>query len=565
MADLVLHGLETVENTNGPRPVETIDTGVIGLVGTAPDANPELWPLDTVVPIYGSNGPVEGLGSIGTLPDAIEGIFDQASRVSQTICVVRVAEGATLNETMQNIIGSSTSLTGMHALRSAPTDHGLTPKLLAAPGHTSQRPTDAVATIAVSNGGSGYDEVPDVAIAGGGGQGAAAVATITKGVTIVIDEGGADYTSAPTVVIGPPAAGGVQATATATVSTGAVTAITVTNPGSGYTSAPSVSFTGGGGSGAEATASLSGRVSGIVITNHGFGYDSAPTVTIDAPASGTTAAATATLGTAANPVTMELLTLANTFRAGVIKDGTATTTSAALADRLDYDTDRLLIVEPMVKVFKGAEVVPEPGSARVAGLQAKVDYTEGFWVSPSNHVVAGIIGISRPIGHSISDPSAESQLLNRNGVACFVRATSGGFKLWGNRVPTSDTLRVFWSVRRAHDTIIDSIERASEPFIDKPFSLQNLVDIAETVNSALRRWQALGATLGGKVWLDPSLNTKETWANGHLYVSYDAEAPAPIEHITFMFNRNTGYYEELASNAIREIARLAGTALPPAA
>jgi phage tail sheath protein FI len=179
-------------------------------------------------------------------------------------------------------------------------------------------------------------------------------------------------------------------------------------------------------------------------------------------------------------------------------------------------------------------------------------------------VVQGIIGISRPIGHSISDPSAESQLLNRNEVAAFVRSPSGGFKLWGNRVPSSDSLKAFWSVRRAHDTIIDSIERASEPFIDKPFGLQVLVDIAETVNSALRRWQARGATLGGRVWLDATLNTATTWASGQLYVSYDAEAPAPIEHITFLFNRNTGYYEVLAQNAIREIARIAGTAVSAA-
>lgn len=561
MVDLVLHGLETIENYNGPRPVETIDTGIILLLGTAPDANPELWPLNKATPIYGADGAVEGLGTIGTLPDAIEGIFDQAGRVSQTILVVRVAQGASINETMQNVIGSSTALTGMYAAIVAQSEYGLTAKLFCAPGFTAQRPTDAVKSVAVNNAGSDYAAVPEVTISGGGGFGAKAVATISNGVKIAVDHGGTGYTTAPTVEIGPPAAGGIQATATATVVGGVVTGITVTNPGVGYTHPPAVTFSGAG-SGAEATAVLSGRVTGVILTNHGFGYASAPTIAVAAPeAGGVQATATSTIGTAANPVTMEFLSLAARFRAGVIKDGTATNTLDALADRLDYDTDRLLIVEPMAKVFRSAQVVPEPASARVAGLQARVDYTEGFWVSPSNHVIEGIVGTSRPIGHSISDPSAESQHLNRSAIACIVRSPSGGFKLWGNRVPCSDSLRQFWSVRRSHDTIIDSIERASEPFIDKPFSLQNLIDIAETVNGALRRWKGLGATLGGKVWLDAKLNTKETWAAGHLYISYDAEGPAPIEHITFMFNRNTGYYEELASAAIREIARLSGTAL----
>lgn len=491
--DIYLHGVETIERNNGPRPVETIDTGVIGLVGTAPDANATLWPLNTPIPIYGSNGAVQGLGSAGTLADAIDGIFDQAGRVSQSIVVVRVEQGANINATLSNVIGNSLSRTGMHALRNAPELLGLKPKLLCAPGFTSQRPTDGIATVAVTDGGTGYTAAPSV--------------TITRAAT--------DTT-------------GFGATAVAVIdsATGKVTEVVITNPGAGYSAAPTVSFADGGAT-AQATA-------------------------------------TATVGTVANPVTMELLALAAKFRACVIKDGPAISTPAAIADVGDYDSDRLLIVEPMAKIFKGGAVVPQPASARVAGLQARVDYSEGFWFSPSNHVIEGIVGASRSIEHSISDPSAESQLLNRNAVACIVRAPSGGYKLWGSRVPTADTLKQFWSVRRAHDTIIDSIELAAEAFIDKPFGLQVLVDIAETVNSALRRWQGMGASLGGRVWLDPTLNNKETWAAGHLYISYDNESPAPIEHITFVFNRNTGYYETLAQNAVREIARLAGTVLPSA-
>ncbi|TAA54640.1 phage tail sheath subtilisin-like domain-containing protein [Shinella sp. JR1-6] len=486
--DIYLHGLETIEKTDGPRPVETIDTGIIALIGTAPDANETLVPTDKSIPIHGINGLPAGLGETGTLPDALAAIFDQAGKVSQTVLLVRVEEGANIWETMSNIIGNATMRTGLHAFRNAPNDHGLTPKLMIAPGFTSQRPTDGVASIEVgAGGGAGYTEAPVVAITGGGGTGATAIAVINS-------------------------------------ETGKVTAIIVTNPGVGYTTAPTVTLTGGG----------------------------APT---------TPATATATVGTVANPVTMAMLALADMFRAGVIKDSLATTTSAAISDRGDFDTDRLLIVEPMVKVFKNGTPVSQPASARVAGLQARVDYEKGFWHSPSNKVLKGVIGTSRSIEHSFRDPSAESQLLNRNAVACVVRAKSGGFKLWGSRVPSSDGLKKFWSVRRAHDTIIDSVEIACEPFVDEPFGLQPLVDIAETVNAGLRRWTGLGATLGGRVWLDPALNTKETWVNGHLYVSYDGEGPAPIEHITFVFNRNTGYYDTLSANAVREIARMAGTTL----
>jgi hypothetical protein len=74
--------------------------------------------------------------------------------------------------------------------------------------------------------------------------------------SVAVDAGGTGYTTPPTVTLSAPPAGGTQATATATVASGAVTAITLTNPGSGYLSAPTVSFSGGGGTGATATASI---------------------------------------------------------------------------------------------------------------------------------------------------------------------------------------------------------------------------------------------------------------------------------------------------------------------
>lgn len=77
--------------------------------------------------------------------------------------------------------------------------------------------------------------------------------------SITVTNEGSGYTSVPTVTIGTPTAGyGTTATAIATVGAGnKVTAITVTHAGSGYITAPSVTITGGGGSNAAATANIS--------------------------------------------------------------------------------------------------------------------------------------------------------------------------------------------------------------------------------------------------------------------------------------------------------------------
>lgn len=81
--------------------------------------------------------------------------------------------------------------------------------------------------------------------------------------SVTITNGGSGYTSAPTVTFTPPAiAGGTAATGTTIVVNGVVTGIAITNPGNGYSTAPLVSFTGGGGLGAAATATL-----GSALTN----------------------------------------------------------------------------------------------------------------------------------------------------------------------------------------------------------------------------------------------------------------------------------------------------------
>ena len=84
-------------------------------------------------------------------------------------------------------------------------------------------------------------------------------------------------------------------------------------------------------------------------------------------------------------------------------------------------------------------------------------------------------------------------------------------------------------------------------------TLQSADAIEEDIDNDVNYFLVL---LGGKVWIDPGKNTAETWVQGWLTVDYDAEGPAPMQRLTFQFNRNTGYYDELAANAASAIARL---------
>jgi len=74
---------------------------------------------------------------------------------------------------------------------------------------------------------------------------------------------------------------GMGGQVTATITTGSVTALSITTPGTGYTTAPNIVISGGGGSGATATCAVTaGAITSVTLTSGGSGYTSAPTVSV---------------------------------------------------------------------------------------------------------------------------------------------------------------------------------------------------------------------------------------------------------------------------------------------
>jgi uncharacterized protein len=251
-----------------------------------------------------------------------------------------------------------------------------------------------------------------------------------------------------------------------------------------------------------------------------------------------------------NPVVSALLSVATRLRAVVIKDGPNTTEAAAILDAALYGSDRLYIVDPAVRVFDQttASNLTRPASAFVAGLLSKRDRERGFWWSPSNQEVRGITGTARPVGFAMSEPATEANRLNEAKIATIIR--QNGFRLWGNRSTATDPLWAFLSVRRTADMIYESIEAAHLWAMDRPFSAQLLLDIRDSVQAYLDTLKTRGAILGGRVWLDPELNTEATLKQGKLFLDFDIEPPAPLERLTFRAHRNGVYYEELVATVI---------------
>lgn len=398
-----LHGVEVIEIDSGPRPIRTISTGVIGIVGTAPGADPDAFPLNTPVLIAGSRREAAALDVTvdstggGTLPGALDGIFDQAGAV--VICV-RVDEGVDEAETMANIIGgvnaTNGQLEGVHALVGAESVVGHAPRILCAPGWTHQRPED---------------------------------------------EG---------------------------------------NPGTYF----------------------------------------------------------------ANPVVAELEGIADRIAAVIIADGPNTTDAAAQLYAGDWGTSsRIYVIDPWVKVLNSAgDIVDEPASARVAGVIARTDNDDGFWVSPSNKGIFGIIGTSRPVDFKLGDISSRANLLNENDVATIIR--QDGYRLWGNRVPTADPKWQFLCVRRTADVLNESIQRSHMWAVDRGITKTYLEDVVEGVNGFIANLVAQGAILGGECWSDPDLNNAASIQNGQVWFNFDFTPVYPAERVTFRSHLVNDYISE---------------------
>jgi phage tail sheath protein FI len=215
MTTTFLHGVEVLQIDTGARPIQTVRSSVIGIVGTAPDADATAFPLNTPV-LVTRRSEMVGLGEAGTLQPALDLIYDQAGAV---VVVIRVAqestEAATIDKVVGGINGTTGAYEGVHAFLAAENAVGFSPRILIAPGFTHQRTSDGILSIAVQTQGAGYITAPPVTAPGGAvvravlGTGANA----GKVVSFVIEDPGKNVGPNPTITIGAPPAGGVQAVA----------------------------------------------------------------------------------------------------------------------------------------------------------------------------------------------------------------------------------------------------------------------------------------------------------------------------------------------------------------
>ncbi len=467
-------GLSIQQIDNEPRPAIYSDMSIVGLVGLAEAANTDEFPINVPKQFYSDDeAALKKLGP-GTLYDAVTAINEQLGefQAAATIVAVRVAQGETTPKTIANLRGDVNAGTGMWALQDAAAELGLTPRLICVPGFTSQA-NNGITAVTVGAQGSGFTSAPSVSFTGGG--------------------------SDPDKVL--PTGIAVLGTG---VDAGKVVAVTVTSPGANLTAAPTVAFTGGGGTGATATT---------------------------------------TLDNVSNAIVASLPSLLDSLFAVAVVDGPSSTQTAAVNWRESISSKRIIPVDPAYKVLDAnGNIVLKPKSPYVIGIGVRRDHEKGGrpFHSWANQAVRGIVGIARPIAFSLLDGANEGQTLLSQNIGITVRGertdgalADGGYVFVGTDTASDDTLWRFYNQVRGRDYIHLMFIKTLRFYLGK-FNItgHTITAVLNTMKFALRDLQAQGDILGFKVGFARDKNSPEQLRLGRFTVSFAAEEPAPLRHLT---------------------------------
>jgi len=183
-------------------------------------------------------------------------------------------------------------------------------------------------------------------------------------------------------------------------------------------------------------------------------------------------------------------------------------------------------------------------SSFYAGLVAKMDNELGFWYSPSNLPMNGIVNARYPATCAIDDAAGTTEATQINQAGIVTLVNFAGISTWGNYTaayPSSTAAISFIPVRRVVDVIARSIKYSMLPFIDKPLNQALIDSIKGKVNAYINTLIGRGALLQGSECLYVAAdNPSSELALGRVVFRINAMSPTPAQSITFRYHTDEG-------------------------
>jgi phage tail sheath protein FI len=580
MADPVF-GISIRKVDEGARPVLAADLSTIGIVGPAPLADAALFPFNTPVFLNSNDtSKTRKLGELGYIADAVRGINDQLgeTQFAARIVIVRTPEGVDpdpavkLQKTISNIAGDSLTGTGMWAFLKSSQKLGFTPRILVAPGYTSQM-ANGVGAIERTAPGSGYvtDHLYPVEFSGGGPEAVQATGHafgLSNGQLgpIELELPGAWYDTPPTIDV-PPAGyeAGSAAVGSGGIGYGIGEQLVLSNQ-----VVLLVATVGAGGEVLTTTVSNKGFIVGTdvppatpqdVLATSGTGTGA--TFTITWTETGTAAAYTATIVAGANPVVANATPVCNQLLGHMIVESSGSSFQNDIDWRETMQSHRLIALSGGCRVMDPVTsyIVIRPLAPRMAGIMVRRDHETGApFHSAANQPVQGIISPNREIGFNLTDSANEAQELFAANIGALIRGevgddfaiASGGFVLISTDNVGEDPLWQMWNVMRGRDYIHLGMLRSLRFFLGRYNIIGHTIQaILNTMNFFLRDLQADQHILGYHVNFRTDGNSPEQIRLGHLTVGFQAEEPPVLKHLTIESSR----YREAIDSMVADLAQ----------
>ncbi|HVA68705.1 MAG TPA: phage tail sheath subtilisin-like domain-containing protein [Candidatus Binataceae bacterium] len=500
MAANFLHGIETIEVSSGPVPVTVVKSAVIGLVGTAPSwavAPPAIAPAPNAPTLVSSASDAANFGPLVsgyTIPYALAAI--QAQGAGQAIVV--------------NVFDPTRHFTSVPAA-------AFTFNVQGAINLGHMGPSNVVVTSdpAGTTYAAGTDYLLDAV---NGVITLLAGSKIAAGAAVLVSFSYADPTKvADADIIGAFNAGaytGLQALKTTYTSMGFFGKILIAP---GYAQNADV---------ANALETMAATLRAIAL--------------IDSP-----------------PSTPVATAISNRGLAGNAFDASSTRTVLCYPQETFFDTG---LIPTGVTLSSLGSALQAPANANavgpysqwVAGAIAAKDLSNGYWWSPSNTQVTGILGPDVPLYASVTDANSDVNGLNGAGILTVFNAFGTGLRVWGNRssaYPASTAPANFINVRRTMDILEESVELAMLQFIDQPITNALISSVLASVNAFIRSLIGRGALVAGAASYDPAENPSAQIAAGQLVFDIDVMPPPPAERITFNVFIDTNLLSQLANTS----------------
>ena len=176
-------------------------------------------------------------------------------------------------------------------------------------------------------------------------------------------------------------------------------------------------------------------------------------------------------------------------------------------------------------------------SVCVAIAKAITDSSLGYWISPSNTELASILGTVIAIKSSLTDPAADTNLLNGAGIVTVLRRAGSGYRVWGNwtaAFPTEKGAEVMIAPRAVRMMTREVLIDAAINYLDKNNINKMTIELVQNdVNAFLRGLIGKGALNSGACTWDSEKNPVADINQGKLLFTISVTYGPSLDELTF--------------------------------